>query len=137
MSARADRTSASRPVLAAAEPQLFVSDMAASCDFFTAKLGFVVAFVHGDPPFYAQIVRDAARLNLRHVDRPVIDGALRDREVLLSASIAVDDLARLYAEFQSAGVAFHQAMRTEPWDSRTFIVRDPDGNLLLFAGGAD
>jgi catechol 2,3-dioxygenase-like lactoylglutathione lyase family enzyme len=136
MSARADRTS-SRPVLAAAEPQLFVSNIAASCDFFTAKLGFSIAFVYGDPPFYAQVARDAARLNLRHVDGPVIDSAIRDREVLLSASIAVDDVDRLYAEFQTAGVAVHQALRGEPWGARTFIIKDPDGNLLLFSGDGD
>jgi len=43
----------------------------------------------------------------------------------------------LYSEFQAAGVAFHQGLRAEAWGARTFIVRDTDGNLLLFAGGAD
>jgi hypothetical protein len=31
--------------------------------FFTAKLGFSNEFVYGDPPFYAQVRRDNARLN--------------------------------------------------------------------------
>jgi hypothetical protein len=53
---------------------------------------------------------------------------------MLAASISVDDVAALYAEFQTAHVAFHQELRTEEWRARTFIVRDPDGNLLLFAG---
>jgi catechol 2,3-dioxygenase-like lactoylglutathione lyase family enzyme len=110
--------------------------MQASCAFFTT-LGFTVAFVYGDPPFYGQVTRDAARLNLRHVDRPVFDRALREREGLLSAAITADDLEGLYLEFQSAGVVFHQALRTEPWGARTFMVQDPDGNLLLFAGGKD
>jgi catechol 2,3-dioxygenase-like lactoylglutathione lyase family enzyme len=130
----------SRPVLTAAEPQLFVADIKASCDFFTQKLGFTVAFVYGDPPFYGQVSRDGAALNLRCVDRPVIDGELRDREHLLSAAITVastDDIKRLYLEFQSTGVAFHQRLKREPWGARTFIVKDPDGNLLLFAGPAD
>ncbi|WP_435528297.1 hypothetical protein [Mesorhizobium abyssinicae] len=26
-------------------------------------------------------------------------------------------------------------MRTEPWGARTFIVSDPDGNLICFATG--
>jgi catechol 2,3-dioxygenase-like lactoylglutathione lyase family enzyme len=42
-----------KPVITAAEPQLFVADIKASCDFFTGKLGFAVAFIHGEPPFYA------------------------------------------------------------------------------------
>jgi uncharacterized glyoxalase superfamily protein PhnB len=38
---------------------------------------------------------------------------------------------------QAAGVRFHQTLRTEPWGARTFIVRDPEGNLILFAGRGD
>jgi len=128
----ADRTT-SKPVLGSAEPHLFVSDIKASCDFFTEKLGFSIIFVYGEPPFYAQVARDGARLNLRHVDAPLIDPAMRAREDLLSASINVDDVKPLYLEFQAAGVAFHQTLRKEPWGATTFIVRDPDGNLLLFA----
>jgi len=126
-----------RPVLVAAEPQLFVADIKASCDFFTQRLGFAIVFVYGEPPFYAQVRRDGARLNLRCVDTPVVDGALREREDLLSASITVataDEIKQLFLEFQSAAVLFHKTLRTEPWGAQNFIVKDPDGNLLLFAG---
>src|SRR5882757_11045188 len=44
-------TITTKAVLAAAEPQLFVADIKASCDFFTGKLGFTVAFAYGEPPF--------------------------------------------------------------------------------------
>jgi catechol 2,3-dioxygenase-like lactoylglutathione lyase family enzyme len=123
-----------RSVLLAAEPQLFVADIAASCAFYTAKLGFSVAFIYGDPPFYGQVFRDGARLNLRCVPAPVLDPRRRDQEDLLSAAITLDDAKPLFLEYQAAGVPFHQALRAEPWGARTFIVRDPDGNLLLFAG---
>jgi len=139
MASQSTRTS-TRAVLTAAEPQLFVSDIKASCDFFTRKLGFAVAFVYGDPPFYGQVSRDRAALNLHCVDRPVFDSQLREREDLLSAAITVDsadELEQLYVEFQSAGVAFHRAPKREPWGAKNFIVKDPDGNLLLFAGPAD
>ena len=82
---------------------------------------------------------DGAPLNLRCVDAPVMDGELRDREQLLSAAMTVataDEIKQLYLEFQSTGVAFHQNLKTEPWGARNFIVKDPDGNLLLFAGPA-
>jgi catechol 2,3-dioxygenase-like lactoylglutathione lyase family enzyme len=127
----------SGPVLTSAEPQLFVGDIGASCAFFTGKLGFAVDFLYGDPPFYAQVRRDAALLNLRHVDHPVFDQALRECEDLLSAAITVDDVELLYSEFQPAGVCFHQALRREPWGAQTFIIKDPDGNLVLFGGPAD
>jgi len=135
----AERT-VSRAVLAAAEPQLFVSDIKASCEFFATKLGFAVAYVYGDPPFTGQVSRDGAALNLRCVDQPVIDSQLREREDLLSAAMTVNSAAeikQLFLEFQAAGVAFHRTLKREPWGARTFIVKDPDGNLLLFAGPAD
>jgi uncharacterized glyoxalase superfamily protein PhnB len=57
----------------------------------------------------------------------------------LSADLAVDTEAhinQLFIEFQAAGIGFFQTLRTEPWGAKTFIVKDPDGNLLLFAGPA-
>jgi catechol 2,3-dioxygenase-like lactoylglutathione lyase family enzyme len=126
-----------KPTLLAAEPQLFVADVAASWKFYTGKLGFALAFTYGKPSFYAQVFRDGARLNLRHLPTPPIDPQVRQREDLLSASITLDDAKPLFLEFQAAGVEFHQALKTEPWGARTFIVRDPDGNLILFSGRGD
>jgi catechol 2,3-dioxygenase-like lactoylglutathione lyase family enzyme len=139
MSDHADTTS-TEPVIICAEPQLFVADIKASCDFFTGKLGFTIVFTYGEPPFYAQVARDAARINLRCVARPPIDPELRDREELLAASLTVataEEIKRLFLACQSAGVTFFQTLRREPWGARDFIVRDPDGNLLLFAGPAE
>ena len=102
--------------------------------------GFSTVFVHGEPPFYAQVKRGRGVLNLRHMDRPVIDPALRDRESLLSADLGVDsaeEIKQLFLEFQGKGVTFFQTLKKEPWGARTFIVKDPDGNLLLFAGPGD
>jgi catechol 2,3-dioxygenase-like lactoylglutathione lyase family enzyme len=124
-----------KPTLLAAEPQLFVTDVRASCEFYTDKLGFKVAFIYGEPPFYGQVFRDGARFNVRHLDEPAINPELRDREHLLSASITVDDVSSLFLEFQRAGVSFHQTLKPEPWGARTFVVRDPDSNLILFFGG--
>ena len=127
----------SKPILTTIVPQLFVSDLSAACEFFTARLGFAIDFLYGDPPFYGQVTRDGASLSLRHVDRPVRDSlaaAMKSDTDMLAASISVDDVAALYAEFQATGVPLHQELRTEPWGAETFIVTDPDGNLLLFAG---
>jgi catechol 2,3-dioxygenase-like lactoylglutathione lyase family enzyme len=123
-----------KPTLLAAEPQLFVADIGMSCEFYTKKLGFTVAFTYGEPAFYGQVFRDGARLNLRHLDEPAISPELRETEHLLSATIIMDDAKALFLEFQSAGVVFHQVLKTEPWGARTFIICDPDSNLILFAG---
>jgi len=71
------------------------------------------------------------------MDRPAIDAGLRDREELLSATLTVesaDEIEALFVEFGASGVTFFQPLKRQPWDALDFIVKDPDGNLLLFAG---
>jgi len=130
---------AAAPELTEVEAELFVTDIKASCAFFTSKLGFEVVFTYGEPPFYGQVKRDNARLNLRLVCEPVFVGDIREREQLLAASMTLGsaaELRQLFVQYQSAGVDFQQTLKQEPWGARTFVVRDPDGNLLLFAGPA-
>lgn len=123
-------------LIISAQPQLFVSDLDAAFRFYVQQLGFKVAFSYGEPPFYAQVFRDGARLNLRKVGVPAFDAGFRAREVdALSATLTLDDPKPLFLEYQAADVPFHQSLRTEPWGARTFIVRDPDGNLIAFSGG--
>jgi len=133
------KSAPSKATIVGAEPQLLVTDIKRSCEFFREKLGFSLVFSYGKPPYYAQVGRDAARLNLRCVEPPVIESTVREREELLSVSMTVataDEIKLLFLEFQSAGVAFHQTLKKQPWGARNFIVKDPDGNLLLFAGPA-
>jgi catechol 2,3-dioxygenase-like lactoylglutathione lyase family enzyme len=128
-----------RPTFRSVSAQLFVADIKSSCDFYTNKLGFAVEFVYGDPPFYGQVIRDNARLALRLVFEPVFVGNVRKREHLLSASITVataNEIKQLFLTYQASEVSFHQPLKKEPWGARTFIVSDPDENLILFAGPA-
>lgn len=129
-------TLAQRPYLSGTEAVLYVTDFAASLTFFTEKLGFTTDFAYGDPPFYGLVERDKARICLRLVSEPVFAGDIRQREELLSASITLKsaaDIKQLFLDYQAAGVRFHQPLKTQPWGTRTFIVLDPDGNLILFA----
>lgn len=129
-----------RPFLSGTEAVLYVSNVTASLTFFTDKLSFAVDFSYGEPPFYGVVARDKARLCLRLVSEPVFVGDIRQRAELLSASITLDsaaDIKQLFLDYQAAGVAFHQTLKTQPWGARTFILLDPDGNLILFAGPGD
>ena len=123
-----------RATLLSAEPQLFVADLEVSCGFYGEKLGFETAFKYGEPPFYGQVTRDGASLNLRHLDEPAFRPGLQASEHLLSASITVDNARLLFDEYEATGLVFHQTLKSEPWGAQTFVVRDPDGNLILFAG---
>src|ERR1700722_14897424 len=110
------KPSPSKATIVCAEPQLIVTDIERSCEFYCEKLGFTLVFSYGKPPYYAQVARDAARLNLRYVEQTVIDSKVRDREQLLSVSMTVataDEIKLLYLEFHSAGVAFAQRLKKQ------------------------
>jgi uncharacterized glyoxalase superfamily protein PhnB len=133
------RQTTPRPILTSISAHLFVANIKNTCDFYTNKLGFAVEFIYGDPPYYGQVIRDNARLALRLVCEPVFVGDVRERERMLSASITVakaSEIKQLFLSYQAAGVPFCQALKKEPWGARTFIISDPDENLILFAGPA-
>jgi catechol 2,3-dioxygenase-like lactoylglutathione lyase family enzyme len=135
MASRYQEASSSQrnPRLYVAYPQLFVTDMARAIAFYQDKLGFSVEYLYGDLPFYGLVSRDGAGLNLRLVDSPVVDAALRERESLLSAHIPVAGVEDLFHEFHGRNVAFAQMLQAQPWGAIDFVVRDIDGNLLCFA----
>ena len=115
-------------------PQVFVTDMDRAVGFYTAALGFTVEYLYGAPPYYGEVRRDGVRLNLRHVDRPPMDPAVVQRDELLAASVLVEDIDALDAAFRSREVPMEQTLARQPWGARRLIVRDPDGNLLMFMG---
>lgn len=124
---------ASQPaVLDAARPVLFVRDVAAAAEFYRDRLGFDVDFLHGRPPFYGSVSRDAARLHLRLVHQPVLGADAAGEEKLIMAFIEVRNVQDLYAEYLSAGVDLTQKLTKQAWGGTDFIVRDVDGNTVAF-----
>ena len=115
-------------------PVVTVSDVQRAAEFYRDKLGFAIDFLHGHPPFYASVSRDEARIHLRFVHQPAFVAGLREQEQLLSAFVAVANVKGLFTEYQTRKVPFVHRLKKEPWGQSSFIVRDPDGNWLCFAG---
>ena len=123
-------------VLKSATPILFVRDATASATFFRDKLGFAIDFLYGAPPFYGSVSRDGACLHLRFVHEPVFSEAAAREESLIVATIEVDDVRALFAEFEARGVPFAQKLVKQEWGGTDFQVRDPDGNAFSFVSFA-
>ncbi len=128
------KPASSAPELKGAKPVIFVANVPASAAFFRDKLGFAIDFLHGQPPFYGSVSRGGARLHLRFVHEPVFKDGVREKEQLLAAFLDVDNIKSLFAEFKAAGVDFAQPLKKEPWGASAFVVLDPDGNRICFAG---
>jgi len=103
-----------------------------SCAYYGDVLGFALAFDYGSPPFYAEVERDGVRICIRHTDAPILDVARARQGDVILASFEVSDAKALYLEVQHVGATFAQALRTEPYGTRSFIVEDGDGNRILF-----
>jgi catechol 2,3-dioxygenase-like lactoylglutathione lyase family enzyme len=110
--------------LARAMPVVFVADVRASARFYRDTLGFSIDFLHGNPPFYGSVSRDDACLHLKFVHDPVIAPGPQDR----------DNVKALFAEYLAVDATFARRLQKEAWGGHDFVVRDPDGNMICFAG---
>jgi catechol 2,3-dioxygenase-like lactoylglutathione lyase family enzyme len=110
--------------------QVFVRDVTASVAFYRDLLGFEVAYVHGQPPYYAEIGRDNVAFNLRQTDRSPWD-LDPDEPDLLAVAVYVTDAKSIFLEYDAKGVRMHRRLREE-YGHRGFIVCDPDDNLVQF-----
>ena len=130
------QTSSTSPVLrlTRAVPVISVASVEAAAGFFKNTLGFSIDFLHGEPPFYGSVSRDGACVHLKFVHEPVLTVGAQDRDGFIVAFIQVENVKALYAEYLAAGAGFDQKLKKQAWGGRDFIVRDPDGNGLCFAG---
>jgi catechol 2,3-dioxygenase-like lactoylglutathione lyase family enzyme len=115
-------------------PVVLVTDVQASAQFYRDSLGFSIDFLHGQPPFYGSVSRDAACMHLKFVHEPVLTPGPEDREGFIMVFTEVENVKALFAEYAAAGVTFAQRLQKEAWGGHDFIVRDPDGNMLCFVG---
>jgi catechol 2,3-dioxygenase-like lactoylglutathione lyase family enzyme len=127
---------ANSPRLTRAVPVVYVQDVRASAAFYRDSLGFTIDFIHGEPPFYGSVSRDGACLHVKFVHGPVFTTGSDDGDPLIMAFVQVDNVDALFAEYVAAGAPFGQRLQNEEWGGRDFIVRDPDGNMICFAGRA-
>ena len=112
-------------------PQVFVRDVTSSVTWYCGVLGCDLDYAYGSPPFYAQLSRAGIVFNLRRSSIAPWHPSPLDQD-LLAMRIEVDDVTALYGELRNRDVHVHQALRREPWGQQTFIVADPDSNLLSF-----
>ncbi len=120
--------------LTAITPQFLVLDLQEACNFYVEKLGFHVAFVYGD--FYAGVRRDGITIHLKLSDTPDPSRHAMQHDGHLDAYITVDNVAALYAEYQSRDVTFAEPLETKPWGMREFVVWDNSGYILHFGQDA-
>jgi catechol 2,3-dioxygenase-like lactoylglutathione lyase family enzyme len=126
------RIPASEMRMTRALPVVIVTDFERAIAFYRDTLGFDVSYTYGEPPFWGEVGRDDVAFNLRHSDESPWLPGVRDDEQLLSIAITTTDAKALFLQYEDAGVDFQERLREKPWNAIEFVLRDPDGNLILF-----
>ena len=107
-------------------PGLAVTDLAASIEFYTRKLGFQVGFTWGgEPPTFAG-------LNLDKVQIFLSKGTPTPSSDTSAAYFRVGDADELYEFHRANGVEIAQTIDDRPYGMRDYAVRDPDRYHLVF-----
>jgi len=113
-----------------AQVRYFVTDVAASVQFYVDALGFTVVQQFGA---MAIVERDDLKVWLAGPDasasRPMPDGTVPQPGGWNRFALTVDDLAATVEELRGRGVRFRNEVVTGP-GGQQILVEDPDGNVV-------
>jgi len=110
-------------------PQLLVSNIAHSIEFYTNKLGFSLAFLYDD--FYAGISKDGHTFHLKSGKPNIEERNNKQENNDLDIIFSVEGIDQLYEGFVSKDINIIQPLCNQPY-GREFYITDPDGYVLAF-----
>ncbi len=105
-------------------PQLLVTDLERSLEFYRTELGFKIDFRYED--FYAGISNQGHSIHLK-LGSPAQSGD----EEHLDLYFSVEGIERLFETFKTRPVTITQELREMPYGWE-FYISDPDGYILGF-----
>ncbi len=110
-------------------PQIIVSDLERSIEFYTIKLGFQVDFRYED--FYVGIIKDGFSIHLKSGD-PLVNerNHKRDNEDL-DIVISITDIEDFYNECLKQQIDITHPLTKRPY-GKEFYIADPDGYIFSF-----
>ncbi|MBS1600698.1 MAG: VOC family protein [Bacteroidetes bacterium] len=121
-------------------PFFIVSDIKTSVAFYTEKLGFDIIYIGPDEnPFYAMVGRDQVCMMLKAIapDIKPVPNHTRHPWARWDAYISVTDPDKLFEEFNSKKISFHQSLKNDADGLRGFEIKDADGYVLFFGRPLD
>jgi GNAT superfamily N-acetyltransferase len=118
----------SAPLLTGVEPILAVRDVPATAAYYRDVLDFTDVWTWGDPPTHGGARRDGIQLQFSL--NPALAETAEGRQIYL----AVRHVRSLYELHRERGAEIVSALEPKPWGVSEYVVRDPNGYRLRFAG---
>lgn len=109
-------------------PQLRTTDIAATVDFYTRKLGFAVEFDYED--FYVGLRAGDQLLHLKRVDEKDPSIAYVAQNGHLHLYLQTEGVAVAAARLKSLGVPLVEDVHETPWGTREVVLHDDQGHTL-------
>lgn len=115
--------------ITSSEPIFAVADVVRSVRFYRDVIGFESEWLWGDPPVHAGV--RWGNVQLMFSKRP----DLAERSPGHQHFFRVQNVRALYDRHRSSGAPIIHDLANKPWGLAEYVVRDPDGYELRFAGG--
>jgi len=117
-------------MITSAIPVIAVSDSIRSEEYYCKVLGFQKKFAYRPDsnkpdPCYLGVARDGVWLHLQSFKR--------ERAGMTDAFLWVTDVDLLHEEVSARGAVVQLPPTNQTWGTRETGIRDPDGNVLVFA----
>lgn len=116
--------------LSSATAQLRTTDLAASMDFYTTKLGLTLEFQYQD--FYAGIRAGSQSFHLKHIDEKDPSIEFVDEGGHFHLYFETDDAAATADALKNNGVHLVKDVHQTAWGTKEFVIKDDQGHTLYF-----
>lgn len=107
-------------------PVFVVRDITASVAWYRDVMGFEVAFLYGEPTFYAGVCCGEVTIHMQ------VAGAATRQPGQSVANIFTADVDAFYRAITARGAVALTPPDDRPYGMRDFDIHDPDGNSLCF-----
>ena len=116
--------------ISSAIAQLRTTDLAASIDFYTTKVGLTLEFQYQD--FYAGIRAGEQLFHLKLVDEKDPSIEFVDEGGHFHLYFSTDDAAATAEAFKRNGIHLVKDVHETAWGTRELVVKDDQGHTLYF-----
>lgn len=114
-------------------PVLFARDFSKTIDYWADKVGFQTLGVWGEPPDFAIVTRDCARVMLAQApDTYEIVPYWRIKHHMWNAYFWIDDAHALYEELKERGARIDYHLGEKPYGVLEFGIQDLDDHDIGF-----